>query len=50
MQAYQITSPIRLLKYVIVFPNSCTKLANPHFISSLTGIYEIATGHFGGLL
>jgi hypothetical protein len=26
MQAYQIMSPIRLLKYVIVFPNSCTKL------------------------
>ena len=26
MQAYQITSPIRLSKYVIVFPNSCTKL------------------------
>ena len=24
MQAYQITSPIRLSKYVIVFPNSCT--------------------------
>ena len=25
MQAYQTMSPIRLLKYGIVFPNSCTK-------------------------
>lgn len=25
MQAYQIMSPIRPLKYVIVFTNSCTK-------------------------
>jgi hypothetical protein len=27
MQAYQIMSPIRLSKYVILFPNGCTKLA-----------------------
>jgi hypothetical protein len=27
MQAYQIMSPLRPLKYVIVFTNSCTKLA-----------------------
>jgi hypothetical protein len=27
MQAYQITLPFRLLKYVIVFKNDCTKLA-----------------------
>ena len=33
MQAYQIMSPIRPLKYVIVFPNSCTKLglSSEHF-------------------
>jgi hypothetical protein len=30
MQAYQIMSPIRLLKCVIVFPNNCTKLGNGH--------------------
>jgi hypothetical protein len=29
MEAYQIPSPIRLLKYVIVFMNRCTKLDHP---------------------
>src|ERR1700730_9557351 len=38
MQAYQITSSIRLIRYVIVFPNNCTKLACPfpnHFVRIL---------------
>jgi hypothetical protein len=33
MQAYQITSPIRLLKYVIVFKNDCTKLRRARLLA-----------------
>jgi hypothetical protein len=31
MDVKQITSPIRLFKYVIVFPNSCTKPKGLHW-------------------
>jgi hypothetical protein len=33
MEAYQIPSPIRLLKYVIVFMNSCTKLRRARLLA-----------------
>ncbi len=44
MQAYQITSPIRLLKYVIVFKNDCTKSLAISFAEDGIRVNAIAPG------